>query len=220
VGKSTLLNALTGAEVSVENRLFETLDPTTRGYAYDGRRYLVTDTVGFIRRLPHQLVEGFAATLEETLVADIVLHVADASAREDQLDGMVAAVEEVLREIGAGELPVQLVLNKIDRVDEIGRRRLDNRFPDAPQVSAVTGEGLEALKARIAEKFAGRFETVRLLLPYEEGGRLSELYALGAPIESREDTPDGVLVIARLPRHELRRYARFLIADAVQRESA
>ena len=81
VGKSTLLNALTGAEVSVENRLFETLDPTTRGFDYDGRRYLVTDTVGFIRRLPHQLVEGFAATLEETLVADLVLHVADASAR-------------------------------------------------------------------------------------------------------------------------------------------
>src|SRR6476469_5390339 len=206
VGKSTLLNALTGAEVSVHNRLFETLDPTTRGFEHDGRRYLVTDTVGFVRRLPHQLVEGFAATLEETLVADIVLHVADASARDDQLDSMIASVGEVLAEIGAGELPVQLVLNKIDRLDEIGRRRLENRFPDAPQVSAATGEGLEELKARIAEQFAGRFETVRLLLPYEEGGRLSELYALGAPIEAREDTPDGVLVIARLPSEELRRY--------------
>ena len=86
VGKSTLLNALTGAEVSVENRLFETLDPTTRGFDYEGRRYLVTDTVGFIRRLPHQLVEGFAATLEETLVADVVLHVADGSAEEDELE--------------------------------------------------------------------------------------------------------------------------------------
>jgi GTP-binding protein HflX len=220
VGKSTLLNALTGAQVSVENRLFETLDPTTKSFDFDGRRYLVTDTVGFIRRLPHQLVEGFAATLEETLVADIVLHVADASAREDQLDQMVEAVEVVLDEIGAGELPVQLVLNKIDRVDEIGRRRLENRFPDAPQVSAVTGEGLEELKARIAERFASRFETVRLLLPYDEGGRLSELYALGAPIEAREDTPDGVLVVARLPRHELRRYAPYLIADATHRETA
>ena len=86
VGKSTLLNALTGADVSVENRLFETLDPTTRAFEYEGRRYLVTDTVGFIRRLPHQLVEGFAATLEETLVADLVLHVADASAPEERLD--------------------------------------------------------------------------------------------------------------------------------------
>ena len=82
---------MTGAEVSVENRLFETLDPTTRGFEYDGRRYLVTDTVGFIRRLPHQLVEGFAATLEETLVADLVLHVADASAPEDELDRMIAS---------------------------------------------------------------------------------------------------------------------------------
>jgi GTP-binding protein HflX len=219
VGKSTLLNALTGAEVSVENRLFETLDPTTRGYEQDGRRYLVTDTVGFVRRLPHQLVEGFAATLEETLVADIVLHVADASAREDELERMVAAVSDVLHEIGAAELPLQLVLNKIDRVDEIGRRRLENRFPDAPQISAVTGEGLEELKARIAERFASRFERVRLLLPYEEGGRLSELYALGAPIDSREDTPDGVLVVARLPRHELRRYAPYLIADATHPET-
>jgi GTP-binding protein HflX len=220
VGKSTLLNALTGAEVSVENRLFETLDPTTRGFEFEGRRYLVTDTVGFIRRLPHQLVEGFAATLEETLVADIVLHVADASARDDQLDAMVAAVEEVLDEIGAAELPVQVVLNKIDRVDEIGRRRLENRFPDAPQVSAVTGEGLEELKARVAERFANRFEPVRLLIPYDEGARLSELYALGAPIEQREDTPDGVLVVAKLPRHVLTRYAPFLIADAARRESA
>ncbi|HEY4348459.1 MAG TPA: GTPase HflX [Gaiellaceae bacterium] len=214
VGKSTLLNALTGADVSVENRLFETLDPTTRGFEYDGRRYLVTDTVGFIRRLPHQLVEGFAATLEETLVADIVLHVSDASATDDQLDQMTAAVEAVLSEIGATDLPIQLVLNKIDRVDQVGRRRLENRFPDAPQVSAATGEGMEELKERIAEKFATRWETVRMLLPYEEGGRLSELYALGAPIEQREDTPDGVLVVARLPRHELRRYARYLIADA------
>jgi len=220
VGKSTLLNALTGAEVSVENRLFETLDPTTRGFEYDGRRYLVTDTVGFIRRLPHQLVEGFAATLEETLVADLVLHVADASARDEQLDAMVAAVDDVLAEIGADELPVQLVLNKIDRVDQVGRRRLENRFPDAPQVSAVTGEGLEELEARIAERFASRFETVRLLLPYDEGGRLSELYALGAPIDSREDTPDGVLVVARLPRHDLGRFAPFLIADAAHRETA
>src|SRR3984893_7679774 len=118
VGKSTLLNALTGSEVSVENRLFETLDPTTGGFEYEGRRYLVTDTVGFIRRLPHQLVQGFAATLEETLLADIVLHIADASAPDEQLDSMLKAVNEVLGEIGAGELPVQLVLNKIDRVDE------------------------------------------------------------------------------------------------------
>src|SRR5437660_3486864 len=113
VGKSTLLNALTDAELSVDDRLFETLDPTTRSFEHDGRRYLVTDTVGFIRRLPHQLVEGFAATLEETLVADLVLHVLDASAAENVLEEHLRAVNAVLEEIGALELPVELVLNKV-----------------------------------------------------------------------------------------------------------
>ena len=220
VGKSTLLNALTGADVSVENRLFETLDPTTRAFEYEGRRYLVTDTVGFIRRLPHQLVEGFAATLEETLVADMVLHVVDASADDDELDRQVQAVEDVLAEIGAAELPLELVLNKIDLVDEVGRRRLANRFPGAPQVSASSGEGLDRLRARVAEHFGSRWELVRLLVPYDEGSRLSELYGLGAPIEEREDTPDGVLVVARLPRRELQRFAPYLIAEAARRETA
>jgi GTPase len=220
VGKSTLLNALTGSEVSVENRLFETLDPTTRGFEYEGRRYLVTDTVGFIRRLPHQLVEGFAATLEETLLADMVLHVVDAAAADEELDRQVQAVEDVLAEIGADGLPLELVMNKIDLVDEIGRRRLANRFPGAPQVSATTGEGLDQLRARIAEHFGARWESVRLLVPYEDGARLSELYALGAPIEQREDTPDGVLIIARLPRRDLHRFAAYLIAEASHRETA
>jgi len=213
-GKSTLLNALTDAGVSVRDRLFETLDPTTRGFDHEGRRYLVTDTVGFVRRLPHQVVEGFAATLEETLVADLVLHVVDGSASEQQLVEQIAAVDSVLREIGADELPVELVVNKIDGVDTLGRRRLANRYPDALQISALTGEGLEELRARVAERFGERFERVRLLLPYEEGGRLNELYALGAPIDEREDTAEGVLVVARLPRRELRRYAAYLVADS------
>jgi len=220
VGKSTLLNALTGSEVSVENRLFETLDPTTRGFEYEGHRYLVTDTVGFIRRLPHQLVEGFAATLEETLLADMVLHVVDAAADDEELDRQVKAVEDVLAEIGADGLPLEVVMNKIDLVDEIGRRRLANRFPGAPQVSATTGEGLDQLRARIAEHFGARWESVRLLVPYEDGARLSELYALGAPIEQREDTPDGVLIVARLPRRDLHRFAPYLIAEASHRETA
>jgi GTP-binding protein HflX len=222
VGKSTLLNALTGAEVSVANRLFETLDPTTRGFEHDGRRYLVTDTVGFIRRLPHQLVEGFAATLEETLVADMVLHVVDASAPDEEQDRQVEAVDEVLHEIGAGELPVEVVLNKIDLVDPLALRRLHNRFPTAVFVSAQTGAGLDELKAELARRFESRFERVRMLVPYEEGGRLSELYALGTPIEEREDTPDGVLLVARLPRRDLPRFAPFLIAGSAEgrRESA
>jgi GTP-binding protein HflX len=214
VGKSTLLNSLTGADASVDDRLFETLDPTTRSFEQDGRRYLVTDTVGFIRRLPHQLVEGFAATLEETLVADLVLHVADTSTSEERLEEQLRAVNAVLEEIGASELPVQLVLNKIDAVDALHRRRLDNRFPDALQVSAQTGEGIDDLRARVAEHFAHRFELVELLVPYSEGSKLAELYALGPPIESRTDREDGVLIRARLPQRDVRRFARFLISAA------
>ena len=213
VGKSTLLNALTDAGVSVDDRLFETLDPTTRGFDVDGRRYLVTDTVGFIRRLPHQLVEGFAATLEETLVADLVLHVADASAPDEALDAMLAAVDSVLKEIGAGELPVELVLNKIDAVDLLRRRRLSNRFPDALLVSARTGEGLDELRARVADRFGERFEAVRLLIPYDAGAKLAELYALGTPVDERRDREEGVYVRARLPRRELRRFAPYLVLD-------
>jgi GTP-binding protein HflX len=218
-GKSTLLNALTDAGVSVRNRLFETLDPTTRGFEHEGRRYLVTDTVGFVRRLPHQLVEGFAATLEETLVADLVLHVVDGSAPEQRLVEQIAAVDAVLREIG-NELPVELVVNKVDALDTLGRRRLANRYPDALQISALTGEGLEELRARIAERFGERFERVRLLLPYDEGGRLNELYALGAPIDEREDTAEGVLVVARLPRREMRRFAPYVVAEEREAEES
>ena len=212
VGKSTLLNALTDAGVSVRNRLFETLDPTTRGFDHEGRRYLVTDTVGFVRRLPHQLVEGFAATLEETLVADLVLHVVDGSAPAGRLSEQIASVNAVLREIGAHDMPLELVVNKIDLVDDEARIRLSNRYPDALQVSAATGEGLDELRARIADRFAERFEPVRLLIPYSEGGKLNELYALGAPIEEREDTQDGVLVLARLPRREIRKLAPYVVA--------
>jgi GTPase len=211
VGKSTLLNALTDAEVSVRNRLFETLDPTTRGFEHEGRKYLVTDTVGFVRRLPHQLVEGFAATLEETLVADLILHIVDASAPEERLVEMIGAVNGVLHDIGADELPIELVLNKVDAADDARRRALSNRYPDALQVSALTGEGLDDLRTRIADRFADLFEPVRLLLPYKDGAKLNELYALGAPIEEREDTSEGVLVLARLPRREINRFARYLV---------
>jgi GTPase len=213
-GKSTLLNALTDAEVSVRDRLFETLDPTTRGFEVDGRRYLLTDTVGFIRRLPHQLVEGFAATLEETLVADLVLHVADASAPDEQLDDMISAVDSVLDEIGASEVPFELVLNKIDLIDPLRRRRLANRYPGSLQISAATGEGLDVLRERLAADFGDRFESVRMLLPYEEGGRLAELYSLGAPIQERVDRADGVFIRAHLPRRELPRFGKYLLAEA------
>jgi len=220
VGKSTLLNALTGAHAAVDDRLFETLDPTTRAFDHEGKRYLVTDTVGFIRRLPTQLVEGFAATLEETLVADLVLHVADASLPEDRLHETIRAVTDVLAEIGADDIPSELVLNKVDLLDALGRKRVAHAFPRALQLSASTGEGLDALKLRIAELFSDRFEDVRLLVPYSDGRALADLYGLGAPIAERRDTADGVHVRARLPRQEIARFARFLVAGEGELEAS
>jgi len=212
-GKSTLLNALAGAGVSVEDRLFETLDPTTRSFEQEGRQYLVTDTVGFIRRLPHQLVEGFAATLEETLVSDLVLHVADASLPPQEMADQIDAVASVLNEIGADELPVELVLNKIDKVDAVSRKRLANRYPDALQISALSGDELNELRARLASRFADRFEPVQLLIPHDQAGALSELYELGAPIEERRDEAEGVYLIARLSPSSLGRLSRYVIAN-------
>jgi GTP-binding protein HflX len=214
VGKSTLLNSLTDASLSVNDRLFETLDPTTRAFVHDGRSYLVTDTVGFIRRLPTELVEGFAATLEETLVADLILHVVDASVSDDQLEEQSVAVTAVLGQIGAGDLPLEVVVNKIDTVDALRRRRVANRFPEAVLLSALTGEGLDELRERIADRFADRYEAVHLFVPYEDGAKLAELYELGAPVDEREDRASGVFLRARLPRRELRRFARFLVAEA------
>jgi GTP-binding protein HflX len=213
VGKSTLLNALTGADVSVNDRLFETLDPTTRAFREDGRAYLVTDTVGFIRKLPHGLVEAFAATLEETLAADLVLLVADGSGGEDDLVDQLTEVRAVLADIGAEDLPQIMVVNKIDKLDDVARRRLGNRFGAAVQVSAATGENLEELKHRIAGFFQDRFVDVRLLMPHQQGAKLSALYASGAPVTEREDSEAGVLVSARLPRELLAQYSDFRVDE-------
>ncbi|HET8592583.1 MAG TPA: GTPase HflX, partial [Solirubrobacterales bacterium] len=150
-GKSTLLNALTGAGAGVGERLFHTLDPTTRAFEHQGRRYLLTDTVGFIRKLPHQLVEAFKATLEETVLADLILHVVDGSESEaDRIDSIIAA-DSVLAEIGADAAPRLLVMNKIDLLDDAERRDLALRHPDAVLVSAQTGEGLDPLRSRVAD---------------------------------------------------------------------
>jgi len=211
VGKSTLLNALTGSEVSVDDRLFETLDPTTRAFREEGRSYLVTDTVGFIGKLPHGLVEAFAATLEETLAGDLVLLVADASTGEDGLNRQLDEVRAVLNDIGADELPQMLVINKIDAIDPLARRRLQNRFPDAVLISARTGENLDELKRRVADFFASRYVDVRLLVPHAEGSELSALYSTGAPITAREDAAEGVLVTARLPRDLVGRFAAYRV---------
>jgi GTP-binding protein HflX len=210
-GKSTLLNALTGAEVGVGDRLFHTLDPTTRSFELSGRDYLLTDTVGFIEKLPHQLVEAFKATLEETVLADLILHVVDAVAPEERLAANMRAVDAVLEEIGAGEKPRLLVLNKADLLDEETRRDALLRHPDAVLVSAVDGEGLDELQGRIEAAFEETLAAVELLIPYAQGARLHELHEVAGSLE-RTDREDGVLVHARVPVAEMHRFADLAVA--------
>jgi GTP-binding protein HflX len=228
-GKSTLLNVLTGAEVGVRDRLFHTLDPTTRtigpigsaasngdGHhrrrSHSGRKYLVSDTVGFISKLPHQLVDAFGATLEETRRADLLAHVLDASAPEPQAEAMQHAVEQTLEEIGAGERPRLLVLNKIDLLDARERDELRLRYPDAMLVSGVTGEGLVELNARFEAELEHMLCKVELLVPYADGGSLAELHELAGDL-SRDDTPEGVRVRALLPKRAAERFAKFAVAS-------
>jgi GTPase len=209
-GKSTLLNALTASEVGVRDRLFHTLDPSTRTWRLNGRPYLLTDTVGFIRKLPHQLVDAFGATLEETRRADLVLHVLDASAEQTQASQMRRAVEDVLEEIGAGETPRLLVLNKVDLLDERERSELRLRHPGAVLVSGASGAGLEQLGERVEQEFRRTLCSVDLLVPYAHGGSLAELHDIAGEV-ARQDTPEGVRVRALVPRRMAARFARFAV---------
>lgn len=197
-GKSTLLNALTGAGVSVDNALFETLDPTTRSFEHGGIPFLLTDTVGFIRDLPHELVNAFRATLQETREAHLVLHVEDASEPPVRRAARRAAVQEVLTEIGAGEVPRLLVQNKVDRLDAAQRQELEEGDPGALRVSAASGEGLDRLRDRLAEFARSRLTRIEVLIPYSEGRVLSAVYAAGRDIEQKA-RDDGTFVRALLP---------------------
>ncbi|MGA8745680.1 MAG: GTPase HflX [Solirubrobacterales bacterium] len=204
-GKSTLLNAITGADAGVGDRLFHTLDPTTRSFELSGRDFLLTDTVGFIDKLPHQLVEAFKATLEESARADLIVHVLDASVPQERRQVDIRAVDGVLEEIGAGAKPRLLALNKADLLDSEETHEVSIRHPDAVLVSALTGEGLELLRIRIEAAFEETLTDVELLIPYSEGGRLHELHEVAGNLV-RFDRSDGVLVQARVPVAELHRF--------------
>jgi GTPase len=211
-GKSTLLNAVTGSTVGVRDRLFHTLDPNTRSMRLEGRPYLVTDTVGFIRKLPHQLVDAFSATLEETRRADLILHVVDGSVDEDEMVEMMRAVDDVLDEIGAGDQPRLLVLNKADRIDADRREELRFRHPEGILVSALTGEGLDVLGERVERAFRETLRNVDLLLPFDQGGRLAELHDIAGDLD-RTDTAEGVRVRGRVPATVAERFARFDVSE-------
>jgi GTPase len=206
-GKSTLLNALTHADVSVRDRLFETLDPTSRSYRYRDRDYVLTDTVGFIRKLPHTLVDAFASTLEETTLADLVLVVADASADPAEIAAREQTVAEVLDMIGS-HVPRIVVFNKIDLLDEGKLTRLKALNPEAAFVAARRGEGLDSLQERLAVFFDRALRPVHLLFPYGAGAEMHRLRGIASDVRE-EHTAEGILFEARLPAAEADRYARY-----------
>jgi GTP-binding protein HflX len=206
-GKSTLLNRITEADVLVEDRLFSTLDPTTRRLRMPGGEViLVSDTVGFVRRLPHQLVEAFRSTLEEVADADLLVHVVDAGATD--IAGQLRAVRGVLAEVGAAELPEQIVVNKVDTVDGAARDEVLAELPGSIGVSARTGEGVDELIALIGRRLRALAHIVELAVPYDRGDVLAALHRDGEVlVEVHEAT--AVRVRARLPEASAGRYAAF-----------
>ncbi|MDH3226547.1 MAG: GTPase HflX [Thermoleophilia bacterium] len=197
-GKSSLMNALTHAGVSANDALFETLDSTTRTIEHEGWRVLLSDTVGFIRHLPHQLVEAFASTLDEVKEADLLLHVVDASEPEHRREAQITAAESVLKEIGADEIPRALVLNKIDLIDADGRAALAHRASEGLQVSAASGEGIELLRERLAELAKERMVDVQLIIPYHRGDLIAAVHADGHEVV-QETNATGMHLRAMLP---------------------
>jgi GTP-binding protein HflX len=211
-GKSTLLNALTGADVPAQDKLFATLDPTTRRLGLPGNRQaLLTDTVGFIRKLPHQLVAAFRATLEEVLAADLLLHVVDASHPEQEQQ--TAAVLAVLSELGAAEKPLLVVHNKADRLSPEARDLL-RRPGDAPSVvvSALTGEGLDELRAAIVTALGSVRQSVRFVLPYARLDLLATIRRQGLVL-SEDYGSDGIIVQAELDAAWINRINQQLISN-------
>ena len=211
-GKSTLLNALTGAEVLVEDKLFATLDPTTRRLRLPtNQNVLLTDTVGFIRKLPHRLVEAFKATLEEVVEADLLLHVVDIS--HPQAADQIRAVNTVLDEIGAAGKPTLMVFNKTDRLEN-GEliSRFQDQHPSGVAVSAATGDGFPALLAELGNQLRPPREFVELKVPHTESAVIARLHAVGQVLE-RDYSGDRARFKARIPPHLHAEFAPFIVQD-------
>jgi len=210
-GKSTLLNSLTGADVLVADQLFATLDATTRATELpEGRKVTITDTVGFINKLPHGLVEAFKSTLDETREADLLLHVVDASGEQarEQMD----AVAVVLGEIGVAAKPQLVVYNKADLLSAADRDALAAKHPSAVLVSAVRGEGLDELRERIASEAARGSRTLTLMVPYDHGEIVGMAHEQ-AQVIAEEHTGEGTRVTARVPVELVSRFAAWIEND-------
>ena len=217
-GKSSLLNRITKAGVLVENQLFATLDATVRrATTADGRPYTIADTVGFVRNLPHQLVEAFRSTLEEVAEADVIVHVVDASHPDPA--AQIRTVREVISEIDAHTLPELIVFNKADLVDTPTRAMLRNLAPGAVFVSARTGEGIDELRERIAQMLPRNEVDIELVIPYNRGDLVSLLHEQGGVLREHHDT-DGTHLRARVHPDQLGQFAQFRIggADAPERK--
>ena len=210
-GKSTLLNKLTGADVLAKDILFATLDPTTRRLRLpSNQNVLLTDTVGFIRKLPHGLVEAFKATLEEVVQADLLLHVVDIS--HTQAEEQVAAVNAVLAEIGAGEKPTIMVFNKVDKLNGNGAlSRLQERYPHAVAVSATTGDGIPSLLAELGSQLRPAREFLVLRVPHERSAVIARLHAVGQVIESSYRGAKARFKVRIPPQHH-DEFAAFIVS--------
>jgi GTP-binding protein HflX len=207
-GKSTLLNALTQAGVLVENRLFATLDPTTRRLALPGGEpVLVTDTVGFIRQLPHGLIESFKSTLEVAAEADLLVHVVDGSAvhPEEQM----TAVREVLAEIGADQVPEFIVFNKADKLEDFGAQLVED-YHGAVAVSALKNQGLDVLLRKLADRMRSITQVTDLVVPFDRGDILASIHREGEVVLS-QDHPDGMHIRARLSEASAGRLREFVV---------
>ena len=215
-GKSTLLNKLTGAQVLAADKLFATLDPTTRQLTLpDGRTLLLTDTVGFIRRLPHRLVEAFKATLEEVVVADCLIHLLEAA--NPNVDQHHATTLSVLGELGAADRPMITVFNKIDAIDANALTRLRASHPEALFISVHSGAGLDVLLRRCEELAVDDQDSVELLVPHNRYDAVAKLHAAGR-VKSQESLDEGVKISGRFPRKFSALYTPFLITPATPKK--
>jgi GTP-binding protein HflX len=206
-GKSTLLNALTDAGVLVEDRLFATLDSTVRRLTLPNHRTaLVADTVGFVRRLPHHLVEAFQSTLAEVGESDMLLLVVDGT--DENPAGQLAAVREVLLEIDAGGIPELIVVNKADTMSEMARQRLQNLYPEAVMVSALKGTGLEEMLGRVAELLERPMVTLTLEIPYDRGDLVAAAHRIGNVVEEKHDD-QGTILEVRIPESARDQFTAF-----------